>query len=585
MVRRLQGGLSLVAVAVLLGWAAPAAAAPAPAPVATVLVPVPSGAALPPGRYQVVIRGNGRAVTATGSVLPAATPSAPAPQESTDGGGVWIGLLGALLVAMIVAGGFLVVRGPVHRRREFERLAAKVEAEEYAEAVAGLTRIESGLPPSLRTEARFLCGYGLYQLGDLDEAEHRLAALHREEPEHAEVAYLLAYLRVQRRDFDGAQPVLATLEKQGALDVGQARRLYGVVQFQRAGRAVAEGRIDAAVALFEDVERLGDFRDRVPADLRNRHVALGTRALLDRDTAAARKQFEELRDAGGSDDHQASALLGLALTAWAENQPGTGRQVHKLLSECLRWLEPDQPTTRRWPGPPRDSVTDEITRIRRSAAEPEAGRDRTRMLADIHLLRGCALVRVFAEEDSPPGSTRQLLGGTAERLAGALSGGRELADPYLVVGLLRHHLATGPAERLEALAELKAAQALGARDPLLLEILQRHEQQDRRRSAVWSGRTVPYGRVPTLDDVSAAAGGTESSPTVAELSERADLLVARLHALGDGGATSALVDRLTRESAELVSRARAIESTEAELLALVGDRLLAGDLDEEGSIP
>jgi hypothetical protein len=86
---------------------------------------------------------------------------------------------------------------------------------------------------------------------------------------------------------------------------------------------------------------------------------------------------------------------------------------------------------------------------------------------------------VFAEEDPPA---------------------RERADPYLVAGLLRYHLATGPAERLEALAELKAAQALGARDPCCSRSCSGTNSKDRRRRDAWSGRTVPYGRVPTLDD-------------------------------------------------------------------------------------
>ncbi|MCY1139635.1 tetratricopeptide repeat protein [Actinoplanes sp. Pm04-4] len=591
-VRRRVTRALLVAGLLLVAGATPAAAAPAPSPgpAATVVVPLPAGATLPPGRYQVTLRGGGRQITTTGSVLPAAPSAAPSPPAEPDSGpGAWIGLGGAVLLAGIGAGLYLATRGPRSRRREFERLAGQVEAGEYQAAVGGLTRLESQLPPALRAEARFLCGFALYQLGDLDEAEHRLAALNREDPESSEVAYLLAYLRVQRRDFERAQPVLAALDRRGRLDVGQARRLYGVVQYQLAGRAASEGRIDDAVTLFRDVERLGDFRDRVPADLRSKQIVLGTRALLDRDPATARRHFEELRDAGGDDDQQASAALGLGLTVWAENKPGAGKKVHQLLSRCLRLLDPDGPATRRWPGPPSETVADEISRVRRAGEAPAADRERARLLADIHLLRGCALVRAFAEETPLLGSERQLLGGTAERLAYALTDVRQLADPYLVVGLLRHHLARDASERRTAIAELQAAQALGARDPLLLEILHRHERQTQRRRAVWSGHAGRYGRTPTVDDVTSAAPvGPVSAPTVAELSERAELLAARLHAMGadlgdSGAAATALAARLEQESAELTRRARAVEATEAELLALIGGRLLAGDFDEDGS--
>lgn len=579
--RALTAAAALGASVLLMTAPAGAAPSPSPGPEATVVVRLPPGASLPPGTYQVVVRGSGRPITGTGEVRPPVT-------DQPAGNGRVALLLGLLLVVLAgaaAAGAALAARGPLRRNREFQRLAQLVADGRYADATDGLTELEAQLPPAQRARARFYLAFSLYQVGELDEAEHRLAVLHRTDPADDDVTYLLAYLRVQRRDFDGAHSALGDLAARGRLGVAEARRLYGVVTYQRAARAVADGKIADAAELFEQVQRLGDFRDRVPADLRNRHVVLGARALLDGDLPAARSQFEELSGAAGDPDQRASALLGLALTTWLEHDPGSAVATHRLLSQCLRLLDPDDPETgrRRWPGPPSEKVEDRVRAARAAGQAPPAELDRRRTLRDIHVLRAMAMIRAVAEADRLSMDAGRLLGGVTERLAPAVALDPAMSDPFLIAGLLRYRLAdprAGEATETarQAVAELRAARMLGARDPALLQILNRHEERSRARREAWASRAASrLGRVPNVDDRPDAVPATRGIPTVAEVRERADLLAARLRTLTGGPEATGLADRLEATSAALGAQARTFEEAEADALARFGDRLL----DEE----
>jgi hypothetical protein len=604
--RRLRRGLIIAGLlAAAAFWPfSPAAAAPAPSadPGTVVTIHLAPGASVPPGRYGVVLRGGGREIVATASVVPATppAPSSPAPASSSVTGL----LAGALILLVIGVALYLLnvnVRVPMLRRREYEDLVRRLDTGAYRDAVTGLTRLEADLPGKLRTRARFFICYGLYQTAELDEAEHRLAALHREEPAEAEVAYLLAYLRVKRRDFDGAAPVLADLEKAGRLGVARARKLYGVVLFQQASQAVTDGRIEEAADLFERVERLGDFRDRVPADLRSRHAVIGARALLNHDLPAAREQFTELDRAARSEDLRVSAKLGLALTAWLENQPGTAEQIVRLLSQCLRLLQRDCPFTLAWPAPPGDDVAAQLE-ARAGAAELSAeDRDLRQTVRDLHLLRGLALMRLWSEGEVDAGRAASFVAACAERFACAVEAEPFFADPYLIVGLLRYHLAAGSdAGRGRALAELRAAHMLGARLPEVLQILRDADTQQRMRddyttflhrlaTGGTSGRVgggMPsmgrFGRVPDRDSPADVDVTAASPPTVAELRQRADLLTARVRHLGGrlGPEFAAAADaaaKLAAASDALARQATAVADGEAALLALIGGQMLNDD--------
>jgi hypothetical protein len=583
----LVAGLAMLA-------AVPAGGAPAPPGPTVQLAP---GTSVPPGRYEVVLRGGGREITTTATVV-AATPLPPATPEPPSNRVTTLVTVALALLLLGIAGYLLNVnvRVPGLRSRRYEDLVRSLADGSYPDAVAGLTRLEAGLPRRIQARARFYICFGLYQMGEFDEAEFRLTTLHREEPSDTEVAYLLAYLRVKRRDHDGAAPVLAAMEDAGRLDVAHARRLYGVVLFQQATQAVTDGRIEAAAELFDHVERLGDFRDRVPVDLRSRHVVIGARALLDRDLPAARDQFTELERSTSDPDLRASAKIGQALTAWLENRPGAGKETVQLLTECLRLLNPDEPLRRVWPGPPDGDPATQLEALAGESARPEAERDLRQTMRDLHLLRSLALMRLWAERDVDASTDAgHFVAACAKRFACAVG---SFADPYLVVGLLRYHLAGGsPEGRRQAHAELHAAHTLGVRIPEVSYILREDDAQRRRLDDYTTflhqlatgapGTRRPgrppspgrFGRVPDQDSAADVEAGTRPPPTVAELRERAELLAARVRTLGNDlgpefAAAAEAAEQLVRANALLARQAKAVADGETALLVLIGGQLL-----------
>jgi tetratricopeptide (TPR) repeat protein len=609
-----------VTAALVVAWAfapPPAVAAPTPTPApastAAVVVGLPPGTALPPGRYDVVISGAGTRVVTTISV-----PGAVAPGPSGGGArhGSRAGLLASAALGLatggVAAAAVLAFRrrrtagrprrrpdgpDPAERLRSYHAALRLVEAGGYQEALPQLTRLEAKLPDDLRTEAGFYIAFVLYQLLYLDEAEHRLAALHREDPRHLDVAYLLAYLRVQRRDYDGAELVLAGIAGQGEL-TGTRRKLYGIVLYQRALAALRDGNVDEAVELFDRVIQLGDLADRVPTHLRDRHVILGTRALVDRDVTAARSNFERLEQVAGGlaadrrGDLLASARLGLALAAWIDEDY---ENVDPLLVEAIRAMHPAAVLEAPWPPP--GAMEDPLREVARGVVE--GVRDpRDRALRDMHFLRGIAVLRAGNGDGAGRGAGTAFPAEAVSRFACARALDPTFADVYLVVGLLYVRLGD-PAQRAEGVAMLREARKRGASDPELIRLLSGDDtggdrgrlldlidgylddptvrdaiREELRRQRSRFGR--PRERDQRPDTIRA---GT-AEPTVAEMSDRADLLVARVRLLGGaaaGGASRDAVEateELARASQLLLAQARTVERCEQSVLDLIGDSLL-----------
>ncbi|WP_054051250.1 tetratricopeptide repeat protein [Alloactinosynnema sp. L-07] len=605
----------------LLLLASPAAADDPP----TIILP--SDAALPAGTYRATVDGPNGPVVATVSVpapaggSPSASPSGTtgtpaagtpagenpnareeAPTESSSG---FLPVLLAVLATALLIGGTVLVRRkivePGRQRSALKAAVALIGVGDYRAAIPALSAVETKLSDRLRVQAGFFTAFALVQIGEVDEASLRLAGLNRANPSHPEIAYLLAHLRVERREYDAAEPVLAPLRGRFT---DRARKLYGVVQYHRGLEALRDGRVDAAAQLFQEVETLGDFRDHLPDDLRNRHVALGARALFDKDVVGARKHFEDLERAAPSlpDDEREQMLaladVGTALAAWIENRPGAGARIDALLTTAVARLDPDGATALPWPD------TDPVTVADRLAAMQEAGTDGElsdldRVLRDLHFLRGMALLRDWAGKP-----TKSKLTEAVERFACARERDPDFSDTYLVVGLLRYYLADSDAERAVAATVLARAQLLGARDPEVLRVLNRQARITRagrdavdaylqvldqyvadgsireqvradvvrrlsrfRRVRDWDGR-------PELVEVRAAP------PTVAEMNDRSELLRVRVSQLlaapGSADLVEAheLVRNLEADSKRLAEHARSVEQKEANLLVIVGDRLL-----------
>jgi hypothetical protein len=646
---RLSASLLFILAAVLAPL--PAAADPTPSPSAgpgkSITISLPAGVSLNPGTYDVVIRGLGgeeirtKVVVAAaparqgdgGSRSPAAgqpgSPAAgqPGPATAKPHAGQTPAVsskadstlpIAVLVVVLLALAGFLLytrVLTPRRKIRSYRQALALLSAGEYRQALPELSRLESSLPPKRRADARFFIAFALYQLDDLDEAEHRLAALNREDRSDVHVAYLLAYIRVARRDFDRAEAVLESIESSGQLGTGQCRKLYGVVKFHRALQAFTEGRIDAAAELFEKAEQLGDFHEHIPADLRNRHVVLGAQALFEKDVRQARMQFEALEqaaqrlDAAQHDSMLASAKLGLALTAWIEDAPGSSAKLEDLLVEAAKLLDPHGDLTQPWG---EDTGGADVVSLL-AALENSEGRSREqhgldRALRDIHFLRGIAVLRSWANADraAASDSAETYLGDALARFACARDRDQDFSDVYLVVGLLRYYLAATDLDRAAGAALLREAQKLGMRDPEALQIVNHHDRiRQANRDAVDAylhvldrylldgtvreqvraalvRRLSRYGKVRDWDRRPELTRVHAVQPTVAEMNERSQLLmerVSQLMATQPGTADLAAARDLTRslehESRVLSEHARSVEQKEAELLVLVGDRLLA----------
>ncbi|MGW4681340.1 tetratricopeptide repeat protein [Micromonospora taraxaci] len=629
----------IAALIALVAIGSPAAAEPTPG--GPVTVTVRQGQKLEPGEYDTTVRSGGKDIDVTIVVPPevgqaegqtGVTPTEPAgggraeetEAEGTEAEGTenaagigQILLLGLALLLVAVGGAMLYLRVLAPRRylRPYLRALAHIEAKRYDLALPALTRIEATLPEQARAEARFFIAFAMYRLDDRQAAEHRLAELHREAPANVEVAYLLAQLRADRRDFDGAEAVLDRLDPAVRDVPGNVRKLYGVVTAQRAFAAFRDGRVDAAAELFEKVERLDDFAEHVPVDLRNRNILVGTKALFERDVPAARQQFESLlRAAGRIDGTQrgpllASAELGLGLSAWLAKGKDSPADSEWHLVAALALLDPAGALTAQWPPESADpGLTARIEEMMIRANRPAEEIEGDRTLRDIHFLRGMAVLRAWAESDPryARSAAGDFIGQALQRFARARELDPEFSDVYVVVGLLRYYLAESENDRRAGVAVLREAQKLGTRDPEVLQILN-HDERVRRvnrdaaatylqildryvqdstvreqvREALLA-RMSRYGKVRDWDTRPGLIGRRVSTPTVAEMHARSELLMARINDLvqNQGGTADLsgarqLTVSIEQRSREIAEYARAIEDQEAELLALLGDKLLS----------
>jgi hypothetical protein len=620
-----------------------AVAAPKPGPGSPATVTLNGGGTLPGGTYRVTVRVGGRNRTALivvpkppvreppvkppGTGKPAPGRGAGATKGADSGGAASTGAAGsgspghALLILAVILGVALLGLGGYfthtrilvpHRRRVSYRQAVQAVTEgRYAQALPRLSRLEGVLAPDRQAEVRFFIAFSLFQLDELEEAEIRLAALNREHPGDRDVAYLLAYLRVKRGDVNAAEPVLTGLDDGELRRDSALRKLYGVVEFHRAMAAFRAGSIDVAADLFATVESLGDFRQHIPADLRNRHVVLGTQALFEKDVLEARGQFERLEQSAADmgpparDELLAVAKLGLALALWVEDAPQLD-ELEGLLAGAARLLDPAGELSMAWPEST-DDLADRLTGLAGDQPPPVEATGADRVLRDIHFLRAAAVLRSWAAADGPAGDERNYPADVLARLACARARDPEFSDTYLVAGMLRYHLADDDAERLGAIAVLREAQKRGARDPEVLRVFDQDKRsrraardaieaylqeldryvrdatvRDQVRAALLERRSR-YGKVLDLDSRPGIIRIRAAQPTVAEMNDRSQLLTERVRQLlatypdgGDLGGAYELIQSLEQTGQALSEQARSVEEKEAALLALIGDRLLPG---------
>lgn len=572
-------------------------------------VTLPDDLALPPGSYEIVIRGQGEEWTLPG-IVPAriedrATNAAPAEP------GPNVPVVGVAVAVIVTASLWLARRVLVQRRRldGYHRAIGLIERGRHSEALPELTGMEAVLPARLRWDARFFVAYALYRSGELDEADLRLAALNRERPHDEHTAQLLAHLRVERDDHDGAEAVLDALEARAGIMTDSCRRLHGLVKFQRAMNAFRDGRIGGATDLFEKVAQLGDYRDEIPTGLRNRHIVLGTRALLLRDMTRARQHFDDLlHDLGDERGDEADALrgsarLGLALASWIEDTAPALARAESLLADAIATVNPADAALRDWPA----DVSSKIAERLEAAGDDESAHSwsRDRFVRDAQFVRGLALLRLWNGDEHDDRLVRAY-----GCFAAARSRHPSFSDVHVVVGLLRYRLSVTAAEREAAVEILREARRLGARDPELLGLIASHDRLLHRRhdplddlllqdladrdQELVDPDTDDTRPIPARDRRDPRPPGrrafhlvppepgalADSSPTLAERNERAELLIERARHLreapGDPPVQRSII-ALDEARRELIRAARATDESESRLLSLLGDRLFPED--------
>jgi hypothetical protein len=530
---------------------------------------------------------------------------------------LWVALaaLGAAAICAAALWYYFRRHVPKKEGEPYLRALQALRERRYEDALSDLTQVETKLSPEQRADARFFIGLCHFHIGDEAEAERLFTTLYRERDDDLEVAYLLAYLRINRgRDTD-AEPVLAAMTERGHGAYRDVSWLMSIVKFRRGMAAYQAGQIEIAAELFAEVARLGDLAAHIPADLRNRHIVLGTRALFDQDLAVAREHFEALanvaKDSTGDAGKalQARATLGLALALWIENDPQRAETLAATLGDACLLLHPDGPLELPWPEPEPGSAKGDADSLKRAleAADKHFNlsaeqKDTLRCLRDLHLLRALAVLREWSGMDGAT-AHQAIAGKLAEvmsRLACARAIDERFSDVYLIAGSLSFYLHQPGPERTTGVDLLLEARKLGMRDPDAMAIINNRERIERESAAAVDKyqqvldrylRDDTVRREVRLDLLSRLS--THRSlmnrykppdltrartvpPTISEMRDRSETLHARIGQIGRTSPSAKLQQlgsELQRHSEELSAQAAAIEKAEADLIALTGEEL------------
>lgn len=527
--------------------------------------------------------------------------------------GIVLAAVVPIIIFALAAWVYFKVILPRKQIKPYKKALRLISDQKYDEALPLLTQVESKLPDDLRHHARFFIAFANMQLKNLQEAEHLLTALHRENPKNHNASYLLAYIRVVGERYDEAEPVLEKMESYDQLDTHHAKKLLGIVKFQRALAALKDGRVIAAGELFEKVQELGDFANQIPADLKNRHIVQGTNALFDQDLPEARKQFESLQNTvSNSQERQhdtllASAKLGLALVEWLENTPGCSATIETLLVEAAKLLDHDGPTELPWPvdAEPKD-IAEKLKDLDVEINLPEDERGVNHLLRDIHFLRGMAVLRSWRqmEGEAAHQAIKMQYESSLNRFACSRACDEAFSDVFLVVGLLMYYLHKPGPERSKGIDLLQQSHKQGMSDPDAMEIINNRERIERANAdavdkylqildhylndntvrkevrIALMARLSRFKRIQSWEERPDLALARTVEPTVAEMRNRSEILQTRVDQILASRGESEDVSRvrvlsqvIMQDSQKLFEQAKTIEKNESELLAETGNHL------------
>jgi tetratricopeptide (TPR) repeat protein len=428
------------------------------------------------------------------------------------------------------------------------------------------------------------------RLGELQRASDGLDQLIAAGHRHPTVLYLDLWVKVRRGDNEAA----AARYEQSADALGRilhSRSLASIAFLRLARRAVARRKVDDALKYFKEVRNLAVLADRVPEGLEDLPVAVGVEALLEGQVADAVDRFERAGDgAEQGSDRALAARLGSLLCRWWRRD---GRLPVGFEEELA-------------------AVVDEV-RAGLQGADPDDRdlQERRRLHRDLLLWQAMARLAGWQGRwvgRGVPADERERLGELLDEL---LRVDADMADPYLLEGLVGYAFGAPGPEHDRAVEALQQASDRGVSLPEVLTILEREQGRGGRaagRVEEWLDAVRGYLSDPRTPEElrrrlqRQVAGLTRHTPllredlelaqfqvvpTLGDLHNRSQLLQRRVRRLfppaaqgtGRDGAPDAerLMEPLQQATQLLGAAAQAFTTAELELLVLVGGLLLAGE--------
>lgn len=500
-----------------------------------------------------------------------------------------------LAAALLLAAAVLYARARLARRRRrplreaFEVLEQnRVLSFEAAEA-----RLQRALGGRLSrreaAEASFALAYVRTRLGELQRASDGLDQLIAAGHRHPTVLYLDLWVKVRRGDEAAAARYEQSADALG--HILHSRSLASIAFLRLARRAVARRKVDDALKYFKEVRNLAVLADRVPEGLEDLPVAVGVEALLEGQVADAADRFERAGDGAEQGSGRAlAARLGSLLCRWRQRD---GRLPIGFEEELA-------------------AVVDEVRAGLQGADPDDRGlQERRRLHRDLLLWQAMARLAGWQGRwvgRGVPADERERLGELLDELRRVDA---DMADPYLLEGLVGYAFGAPGPEHDRAVEALQQASDRGVSLPEVLTILEREQVRSGRaagRVEEWLDAVRGYLSDPRTPEElrrrlqRQVAGLTRHTPllredlelaqfqvvpTLGDLHNRSQLLQRRVrrlfppaaHGAGRDGAPDAdrLLEPLEQATQLLGAAAQAFTTAELELLVLVGGLLLAGE--------
>jgi len=381
-----------------------------------------------------------------------------------------VAAVGVAVLAAIVTVVINFVILPARRRRWFIAAAKIIKQDrrpEFEEAERMLNRaLAAGMRGKDITDARFALAYVRASRERFAEAVTALEEMGPTKQQDRETVYFLLWLRSRQEEHDEVEE-LHRAHGDRVKDFLDAKLIVGIAFLTKARRLWDERKIDAALAYFERVEKLGMLQEHMPAHVANHRIVFGVDALLQKETEVARRHFEEAHEcAGDRVQAAAEAQLGLLLCRWLEEEYP---QIDEELGDVVARLAAARSSTAR-----RDKTDKEPSP--EEDEKPELS-DEDKLLRNASLWHGVSLLYVWLRLKANAGLPTGELEKLSERLGQVTAIDPDMGDAYLIEGLIRYYFCGDDPELRKKAVEL-LDKAL-SRDVNLPEVRELFNQEQR----------------------------------------------------------------------------------------------------------